>query len=153
MQIQRVRKNGTSVSLFYCQVLVMGSAILVGLSRIRDHKHHVEDVAVGLTLGAIMALLTWMYVLPSMRRDLRLFLVQKKVRLTDSKAEGRVDMSSSSAAVRMAATMADDDAAMYPTWWQEMKLTEIYVENGPRPGVGFQQRSTEGEVHWWLQRL
>lgn len=122
-QIRRVRKNGASVSLFYCQVLVMCSAILVGLSRIRDHKHHIQDVAVGLTLGALMALVTWIYVFPAMRRDLRLFPVQKTIRLTDSKSEGRV-MSSSSAAVRMAATSAEEDAAM-PNWWQEMKWADM----------------------------
>ncbi|XP_072145303.1 phospholipid phosphatase 3-like, partial [Dermacentor andersoni] len=58
--------HSLTVVIFALQSTIAVAAMCIGASRVFDHKHHVEDVACGLALGAIIGYFTWTFVLPDM---------------------------------------------------------------------------------------
>lgn len=47
------------------QVLIIATAVYVGLSRVSDYKHHWQDVFAGLSLGTLVAALIHGFIWPT----------------------------------------------------------------------------------------
>ncbi|KAI5642962.1 PAP2 superfamily domain-containing protein [Phthorimaea operculella] len=65
----RIYYQGSKMLRHIFQLIVLCLAWYVCLTRISDHMHHWEDVAIGILVGMVFAILTWIYVFKTTKLD------------------------------------------------------------------------------------